>query len=409
MNYFNLIIFIISVDFLIEQMLAFVNLRYQRPDIPKEIAEFYDREKYLKSLQYHAELTKLSFFSSGFEFLLLLAILLFGGFGWLDTLLRNFTDRPIPLALLFFGILLLAYDLVMLPFQWYRIFVVEEKYGFNTARTKTFITDKLKGYLIAAIVGGLLCSLLIYLMLVLGPAFWIWFTGVLSAFILFAGAFYTSLILPLFNRLTPLSEGELKSAILDYSKKVSFPIDNVFIMDGSKRSKKSNAFFSGIGKKKKIILYDTLVQNHSTEELVAVLAHEVGHYKKRHMIGKYLLFVIQTGLILFILSHLVFNETLSLALGGSEQAIHLNLLAFAALISPLSHLLNVSLNMLSRKNEFQADAYARQTFNGPALAGALKKLSVDNLSTLYPHPLYVFFHYSHPPLLSRLKALGTMF
>jgi len=408
MNYFNLIIFIFSFDFLIERVLAFLNLRYQRLDIPKEVAEFYDKKKYYKSIRYHRALTKLSFYDSSFNFLFILAIFFLGGFGWLDTLLRNFTNKPIPLTLLFFGVLLLVSDLVTLPFQWYRTFVIEEKYGFNTTKAKIFITDKLKTYLIAAIVGGLLLSVLIYLMLALGPAFWIWFTVVLLAFVLFAGAFYASLILPLFNRLTPLSEGELKSAILDYSNKVCFPIDNVFIMDGSKRSKESNAFFSGIGKKKKIILYDTLVQNHSTGELVAILAHEVGHYKKRHIIGKYFLTVIQMALILFVLSLTMFNAELSVALGGSGQALHLNLLASFILVSPLAHLLNVFVYMLSRRNEFQADAYAKQTSGGPALSNALKKLSVDNLSTLYPHPLYVLFHYSHPPLLRRLKALETI-
>lgn len=408
MNYFNLIIFILTLNFVVEQILAFLNLRNQRLDIPKEVAEFYNREKYLKSLRHDSELTKLSFYDSSFNFLFILAIFFFGGFGWLDTLLRNFTNQPIPLALLFFGVLLLVSDLLTLPFQLYRTFVIEEKYGFNTITAKIFITDKLKVYLIAAIAGGLVLSVLIYLMQALGSAFWIWSTVVLLVLILFARAFYTSLIVPLFNKLTPLSEGELKSAILEYSSKVGFPINNVYIMDGSKRSKEANAFFSGFGKKKKIVLYDTLVQNHSTEELVAVLAHEVGHYKKKHLVGMYLLSVMQVVLILFILSLMVFNTELSVALGGSGQAIHLNLLASSILFSPLTHFLNMFAHMLSRRNEFQADAYAKQTFDGLALSNALKKLSVDNLSTLYPHPLYVLFHYSHPPLLRRIKALETM-
>jgi len=408
MNYYNLIILIITLNFLFEQIVAFLNLRNQRVHIPKEVAEFYEKKRYYRSIRYQKELTKLSFYDSGFNFLFVLAIFIFGGFGWLDTLLRNFTDSPIPLTLLFFGVLLLVSDLVTLPFQWYRTFVIEEKFGFNTMTIKTFIKDKLKTYLIVAIVGGLLLSVLIYLILVVGPTFWIWFTVIFSGFVLFAGAFYTSLIVPLFNKLTPLSEGELKSAISGYSSKVGFPIDGVYIMDGSKRSKKANAFFGGIGKKKKIILYDTLVKNHSTEELVAVLAHETGHYKKRHIIRMCVFSVFQIGLILFILSRIVFNEELSLVLGGFGQAIHLNLVAFAVLIAPLSHILNMFINMQSRKNEMQADAYALQTFSGTALSGALKKLSVDSLSPLYPHPLHVFLHDSHPPLLTRLKALEIM-
>jgi len=217
--------------------------------------------------------------------------------------------------------------------------------------------------------------------------------------------FYTSLLLPLFNKLTPLGDGELKTAIEQFSKKVNFPLDNIFVMDGSKRSAKANAFFSGIGKKKKIVLYDTLITNHTTEELVAVLAHEVGHFKKKHIIWSYLISIVQVFFMLFILSKMIFNENLSIAMGGSVQAVHLNLIAFGILFAPISGIAGLLMSMLSRKNEFEADAYAKETFDGNALALALKKLSVDTLSNLYPHPAYVFFHYSHPPLLQRLAAL----
>jgi STE24 endopeptidase len=219
--------------------------------------------------------------------------------------------------------------------------------------------------------------------------------------------FYTSLILPLFNKLTPLQDGELKSAIEEFARKINFPITNVFVIDGSRRSNKANAFFSGIGKRKRIVLYDTLIANHTTDELVAVLAHEVGHYKKRHIIWSYVLSVVQIFFMLFVLSLMVFNENLSLALGGSQLAIHLNLLAFTILFSPISAITSLFMNLYSRKNEFEADAYAKETFNGKALADALKKLSVDNLSNLHPHPVYVFFHYSHPPLLKRLERIAV--
>jgi STE24 endopeptidase len=209
----------------------------------------------------------------------------------------------------------------------------------------------------------------------------------------------------MFNKLTPMHDGELKRSIEDFSKRVKFPLDNIFIIDGSKRSKKANAFFSGIGRKKKIVLYDTLIANHTTDELVAVLAHEVGHFKKKHIIWGYALSVVQVVFTLFVLSLMVFNESLSLALGGSQLAIHLNLLAFGVLFAPISGITGLLMNMYSRRNEFEADAYARETFDGDALTEALKRLSVDNLSNLYPHPLYVFFHYSHPPLLKRLEAL----
>jgi STE24 endopeptidase len=400
-----LILTITIVSYLFDQILDFINLKSQHANIPKEIESFYDKEKYIKSLAYHKERVNFSFITSAFSFLISLVILTMGGFGWIDVLLREEISNEIVLALVFFGVLMLASDIFTTPFQWYSTFVIEEKYGFNKTTYKTFILDKLKGYLLAAIVGGLLLSLLIYSIRTIGPEFWIWFSLVAAMFILFINMFYTSLILPLFNKLTPLQEGELKSAIEAFSKKVNFPLDNIFIIDGSKRSKKANAFFSGMGKKKKIVLYDTLIFNHTTDELVAVLAHEVGHFKKRHIVWGYVFSVLQIVFTLFVLSQIVFNENVSLALGGSVWSIHLNLLAFGILFSPISGITGLLMNMYSRKNEFEADAYAKETFDGRALTNALKKLSVDSLSNLYPHPLYVFFHYSHPPLLKRLEAL----
>jgi STE24 endopeptidase len=311
------------------------------------------------------------------------------------------------LALAFFGILYLSADLLSIPLQWYSTFVLEERFGFNKTTTATFWTDKLKGYLLALVLGGPIVSLLLYLIVSLGPGFWIYFLIVISGFSLFINIFYTSLILPLFNKLTPLPDGELKMAIQSYSRNVAFPLSNIFVIDGSKRSSKSNAFFSGLGKKKKIVLYDTLIKNHSTEELVSILAHEVGHYKKKHVIQNYILSILQSALMLFLLSKMITNEQLSLALGGTDLSIHLNLLAFGMLYTPVSKLLGVFHNILSRKNEYEADAYAAETASGTALVSALKNLSLDNLSNLWPHKWFVFFHYSHPPLVQRLRAIQS--
>jgi STE24 endopeptidase len=402
-----IILTITIVSYFFDQLLDYINLRAQRSDIPDEVASFYDRHKYLKSLQYHRDLTHFSFFTSAFSFVASLLMLALGGFGWLDEHLRGFFSHDIVLALVFFGVLSLVADILTLPFQWYRTFVIEDRYGFNKMSVKTFINDKLKGYALGAVIGGGLLSVLIYLVKWIGPDFWIWFSLIACAFILAMNMFYTSIILPLFNKLTPLPDGELKDAIEAFSRKVNFPLDNIFVIDGSKRSSKSNAFFSGIGKKKKIVLYDTLIQNHSNDELVAVLAHEVGHFKKKHIVWSYVLSVVQIVFTLYILSLMIFNESVSFALGGSQLAIHLNLLAFGILFSPISGITGLLMNLLSRKNEFEADAYARETFGGEALGRALKKLSVDNLSDLYPHPWYVFFHYSHPPLLTRLRAIAS--
>ncbi len=400
-----IILGIVIVSYLFDQFLEYLNLRAQRKDIPSEISEFYEKEKYLKSLDYHREQTNFSFLTSAFNLCLSLLMLLLGGFGWLDNLFRNYIHSEIPLALIFFGVLAIASDVLTLPFQWHSVFVIEEKYGFNKTTIKTFFIDKAKGYLLGAAIGWILLSALIYLIEKIGPPFWIWFGLVASAFILLANLFYTSLILPLFNKLTPLPEGELKNAIEEFSEKVNFPLDNIFVMDGSKRSNKANAFFSGFGKKKKIVLFDTLITNHTKEELVAVLAHEVGHFKKKHIVFGYLLSVIQIFFTLWVLSLMVFNTNVSLALGGDQMGIHLNLIAFTIFFSPISGITGLLTSLYSRRNEFEADHYAKEKYDGKALANALKKLSVDSLSDLYPHPAYVFFHYSHPPLLQRLAAL----
>lgn len=400
-----IILFLVIASYAFETFLTWLNAKSQPADISDSVAAFYDREKYKRSQQYHRHLTNFSFLASGFSFLLSVLMLAFGGFGWLDSVLRPYIHNDILLALAFFGILTIASDLLTIPFQWYSTFVIEERYGFNKTTIKTFITDKLKGYLLGAIIGGGLISLLIWLVQLIGPDFWILFSLLAAIIILLVNMFYTTLFLPLFNKLTPLEAGELKTAIESFSRKINFPLDNIFVIDGSKRSNKANAFFSGIGKKKKIVLYDTLIANHTTDELVAVLAHEVGHFKKKHIIWGYILSVVQVIFTLFVLSRMVFNENVSLALGGSELAIHLNLLAFGILFSPISGLTGLFMSLYSRKNEFEADAYAKETFSGAALASALKKLSVDNLSDLYPHPWYVFFHYSHPPLLKRLEAI----
>jgi STE24 endopeptidase len=404
-NILVIILAITIIGYAFDQILEFVNLKAQRKDIPDTIAAFYDRTKYLRSLDYHREHTTFSFLTSGFSFIVSIAMLALGGFGWLDNLLHEYFSNEILRAMVFFGIIMLASDIISIPFQLYSTFVIEEKYGFNKTTISTFIADKLKGYLLAAVIGGVLIALLLYFIQSLGHNFWIWFAVVAAVFMLLINMFYTSLILPLFNRLSALPDGELKEAIQKYAQSVQFPLDNIYVIDGSKRSSKANAFFSGIGKKKKIVLYDTLINNHTTEELVAVLAHEVGHFKRKHIVQSFVLAVVQIFFTLFVLSLLVFNENVSLALGGKELSVPLNLVAFGILFSPISGITGLLMNILSRKNEYEADAYASTSYDAASLSAALKKLSVDNLSNLYPHPTYVFFHYSHPPLLCRLEAL----
>lgn len=404
-NLLYVILAIVVSDYIIEQVLDYLNLKANRSEIPEVMKGYYDEEKYQKSQQYHRTTSRFSFITSGISIAVALIMLISGGFGWLDSILRPMVDNELLLSLSYFGILFIASDIIGIPFSIYSTFVIEERFGFNKTTPKTFVMDKIKGYLLTIIIGGLVLSILLWLVQTLGENFWWYFWIVVALFILVTNMFYTSLILPLFNKLTPLEDGELKQAIEAYSKKINFPLDNIYVIDGSKRSNKANAFFSGIGKKKKIVLYDTLINNHSPEELVAVLAHEVGHFKKKHIIYGFVLSIFQAGVMLFVLSLLVFNESLSMALGAGQMSIHVNLIAFTILYSPISKITGVLMNMLSRKNEYEADEYARNTYNGEQLQVALKKLSVDNLSNLYPHAAYVFMHYSHPPLLKRLAAM----
>jgi STE24 endopeptidase len=396
---------IILFDYLLDQTLAWLNLRHSKTELPARVSDVYEEAEYEKSQRYQKTQARFSFITSAFSILLSLAILSLGGFGYLDALLRPYFDNEILLSLAFFGSLFVLSDLINLPFQWYAVFVIEEQFGFNKTTTRTFLLDKIKGYLLAAVIGGVIGYVLLWLIQELGEQFWLYALAVMGLFILVMNLFYTSLILPLFNKLTPLEDGALRKKIEEYARSVHFPLDSIFIIDGSKRSTKANAFFSGLGKKKKVVLYDTLVEKQSDEELIAVLAHEVGHFKKKHIVLSLVLSVVQMSAMLYVLSLLVFNPDLSIALGSETMAVHLNLIAFALLFSPISRLTGLGMNILSRKNEFEADAFAAETYAPEPLQDSLKKLSVTSLSNLSPHPWYVFMHYSHPPLIQRLEAL----
>lgn len=398
-------ILIISVEFIFEKILDYLNYRNLKAELPPLLKDVYDEEKYRKSVAYNRENSRFDFFTSTLSFIVVLMLITTGFFGTLDSFVRSFINYPLLVSLVYFGILFLASDILSTPFVLYDTFVIEEKYGFNKTTISTFFSDKLKGYLLSIILGGGVLTILLLLIRYIGRDFWIYFWIVLSLFTLFMNVFYTTLIVPIFNKLVPLNEGDLRNAIRGYSKHVHFPLDQIFVIDGSRRSSKANAYFSGLGKKKKIVLFDTLINNHTEDELVAVLAHEVGHYKKKHIIWTYAASIAQTGIVLYILSLMIFNPVLSQAFGGEQLSIHLNLLAFFILFSPLSTVTGILMNIFSRKNEFEADEFAARTFKAGPLQMALKKLSVNNLGNLTPHPWYVFVNYSHPPLLKRLQAL----
>ncbi|MFT7236483.1 MAG: STE24 endopeptidase [Cyclobacteriaceae bacterium] len=402
------LLLIISADFILERVLTFLNNKSANSAIPSELEGIYDEEKYAKSQEYNQESDRFGLWSASLSFSLTFLAIYFGWFGALDGWLRNFSPFEPVTTLMFFGVLFVLSDLIGIPFSLYKTFVIEEKYGFNKMTVKTFIIDKIKGYLLTLIIGGVLLSVLIYLIMIWGSGFWVYFWVVISVFMLFMNMFYASVLLPLFNKLVPMESGDLKNAIQNYSEKVNFPLKNIFVIDGSKRSSKGNAFFSGLGKQKKVVLYDTLIENHTVEELTAIFAHEVGHYKKKHIVQGVVISVLSIGFTLFLLSKMILNSEVSWAMGGEISAIHLNMLAFGVLYSPLSHIIGLFSNILSRKNEYEADAFAVITFGGQPLIDALKKLSTDHLSNLTPHPAYVFFNYSHPPLIQRVKAMKSL-
>ncbi|HNS17276.1 MAG TPA: M48 family metallopeptidase [Bacteroidales bacterium] len=399
------IIVILAVGFIVERILDYLNSTYWSDELPDELKGIYDPEKYRKSQAYLRTKQRFSILTDSFSLMVMLLMLLTGGFAWLDNLVREQTTHPILLALFFFGILGLAADLLATPFSVYSTFVIEERFGFNKTTPKTFILDKLKGWLLGALLGGGILSLIVWIYLATGNLFWIFAWIAISLFSVFMTMFYSTLIVPLFNKQTPLEEGELRNAIEGFAQKVRFRLDNIFVIDSSKRSSKSNAYFSGLGAKKRIVLFDTLIADHTTDELVAVLAHEVGHYKKKHTRTGILLSIAQTGLTLFILSLFIQNPVLSQALGAAEGSFHMGILAFGILYSPFSTIIGLGLNYLSRKHEYEADRYAGENFSAGPLQEALKKLSVNNLSNLRPHPACVFVYYSHPPVLKRLEAL----
>ena len=400
-----LLLVLVTADFVWERVLSYLDDRSNKRPLPPELEGIYDKERYEESLRYQRTRSRFETLSASISFAIGVVLLATGAFGWLDQETRYFMSNELFASFAFFAVLYVAADLFALPFSLYSTFVIEERFGFNKMTLKTFVLDKLKGYLLTALLGAPLLAVFLYLIWSLGTDFWLYFLGVIVLFMVLANLFYTSIILPLFNKLTPLEEGELKQAIEDYAAKVQFPLKNIYVIDGSRRSSKSNAFFSGFGKRKKIVLYDTLIENHTTEELVAVLAHEVGHYKKKHIYTGLFTGVLQTALTLFILSRMVYSTEISWALGGNSTSISLNLLAFGILYSPISHLLGLLSNALSRKHEFEADAWAATTYDKKPLLSGLKKLASDNMSALQPHRLSVVFHYSHPPLKERLAAI----
>ena len=399
------IISIFILSYVWESILDYFNAKWFNKEPDALVNDIYDNVEYNKQQDYNKSNYNFGKLSGLFSFITTSIILIFGGFGKLDIYISNEIPSTLLQTLVFFAIVGLASTLVSIPFSYYQTFVIEEKFGFNKSSKLTFWTDTLKSLLLGAVLGGLILSIVVWIYNYIQSDFW-WITWIfISLFTVSINFFFSTVIVPLFNKQTPLEDGELKQAIDDFGKKAGFEIDKIYVIDGSKRSSKANAYFAGFGKKKRIVLYDTLINQMSTTEIVAVLAHEIGHYKHKHTIANLLMGISQTGIMLFILSVFLSDTDLSLALGGNENKFHLGIIAFSILFSPISEFIGVFMNILSRKFEYQADNFAKKFGVGDELISGLKNLSKNSYTNLTPHPWYVFANYSHPPIKERIENL----
>jgi len=402
---FYIIIAIIIINFIIDKVLDALNAKHYKDSVPKELEDVYDAEDYKKSQAYKTTNYRFGIITSTFSIMLTLGFLFFDGFEYVDNIARGYSENNILIALIFFGIIMIGSDVITTPFSYYSTFIIEENFGFNKTNLKTFILDKIKGWLMMAIIGGGILALIVWFYKNTGTYFWLYAWALITVFTVFMNMFYSKLIVPLFNKQKPLEEGDLRNEISKYAASVGFKLDKIFVIDGSKRSTKANAYFSGFGNEKRVTLFDTLINDLEQEEIVAVLAHEVGHYKKKHIIFNLVFSILLTGLTLYILSIFISNPLLSNAIGVEIPSFHIGLIAFGLLYSPISEITGLIMNHFSRKFEYQADDYAKTTYKPEPLISSLKKLSKNSLSNLTPHKAYVFMHYSHPTLLERVRNL----
>lgn len=407
MNLYALIILsALLIEFGLTLAADLLNLKRLQSDLPKEVEGLYDPAAYRKSQEYTRARTTFGVITAAVHLAALLLFWFAGGFNALDQMLRREGFGPILTGTVYIGILVLGRGLLSLPFQLYSTFVIEERFGFNKTTPATFAADLMKGLLLALLLGGPLLAAILAFFEFGGPRAWLYAWGATALFILLVQLIAPTWIMPIFNKFVPLNAGELKDRILSYARSVDFPVENVFVIDGSRRSAKSNAFFTGFGKHKRIALFDTLIEKQTAPELVAVLAHEIGHYKKKHILTGMAISVLHLGMVLFLLSLFIRRQGLHDAFYMEAPSVYAGLLFFGLLYTPIEFFLSMALQALSRKNEYEADRFAVETIDRPeAMADALKKLSIQNLSNLTPHPFYVFLNYSHPPLLERIRAI----
>lgn len=400
-----IIILIEVVDYGFSQVLSWLNIKASKRPIPKILEGLYDEESYRKQQAYFRANKRVGFWLSLVSTIATIGVFAFGGFGWLDGEVREWTDSDILRTLLYMGVLGVVSWLIDLPFDIYDTFVIEERFGFNKTTPKLYIIDTLKSALLSIVLGGGLLALVVWIYGLTHEWFWLLAWGVMALVMLVIQYFYSVLLVPLFNKQTPLEPGELRDAIEAFVSKVDFKLKNIYVIDGSKRSAHSNAYFTGWGRQKRIVLYDTLIENLTTEEIVGVLAHEIGHYKHHHIIQSLIVGLLTTLVTFYLFGLVIDSPTIAAAAGSSEPSFYVNLTVFSMLYTPLSMLLGIVSNVWSRKNERQADQFAREHGVGKDEATALKKLSAKSLSNLTPHPFVVFTSHSHPTLKERVENL----
>ena len=402
---FSIIVVFLCLDFMLERVLESLNSKHMSPVLPDSLKGIYDEKEYSRFQSYKRENGRLDCWSSGVGFGVMIVFLVAGGFGWYNSRVVSLTDSVVWQTIFFVMGLSVASTVLDIPFDYYATFRIEEKYGFNKTTRRVYWLDAVKELFLSLVLGGVLLALVVWFYTWAGTYFWLYAWGAVTLFSVFMAMFYSQLIVPLFNKQTPLQEGSLRDKIQNFAEKVGFKLDNIYVIDGSKRSTKANAYFTGLGPKKRVVLYDTLIDELTEEEIVAVLAHEVGHYKKRHTLRSMVVSVIQMGVLFWLFSLCVNNAALSEALGGDRAYFQLGLIAFAILYSPVNLILGIGMNVWSRSNEYEADAFAARYYEGDYLVSGLKKISVKSLSNLTPHPLYEYIYYSHPSLLKRIDAI----
>ena len=402
---FFIIVVFLCLDFVLERVLESLNSKHMSPVLPDSLKGIYDEKEYSRFQSYKRENGRLDSWSSGVGFVVMIVFLVAGGFGWYNSWVVSLTDSVVWQTILFVVGLSVVSSVLDIPFDYYATFRIEEKYGFNKTTRRVYWLDTVKELVLSLVLGGVLLALVVWFYTWAGTYFWLFAWGAVTLFSVFMAMFYSQLIVPLFNKQTPLQEGALRDKIQAFAGKVGFKLDNIYVIDGSKRSTKANAYFTGLGPKKRVVLYDTLIDELTEEEIVAVLAHEIGHYKKRHTLRSMVVSVIQMGVLFWLFSLCVNNAALSEALGGDRAYFQLGLIAFAILYSPVNLILGVGMNVWSRSNEYEADAFAARYYKGDYLVSGLKKISVKSLSNLTPHPLYEYIYYSHPSLLKRIDAI----